>query len=126
MWDEQAKAAGGLRSTRAQVLKSLALKEKFNKQPLMFKNTKVTRESADYMSLDPTVNDNHQYNSSIGFFKPKARIRNHRGQFESIDFHNHKLQFSHLNESSQGIAFADQKSAGVSPERDNKLRKIEK
>ena len=65
------------RTTRSEILKQLALKQKLASNPTLFrKNKKVDKEDADKMAMDPLIND------------MSYRVRNRRGEYQSIDFSN--------------------------------------
>lgn len=93
---QQAAAAhhGGNRTTRTELLRQLALKQKLAKNPSLGHKVKITRGTADHLALDPLINDPSRsvdcsqfktIDSAVG--KPmRARMRNQRGEYQSIDF----------------------------------------
>jgi hypothetical protein len=49
---------GGGRSTRSEILKQLALKQKLASNPTLFRKTKkILKVDADQMAEDPLIND---------------------------------------------------------------------
>lgn len=82
----------GPRSNRAQLLRQLALKKKFDANPFLQKTQRLSIDQAMEYGEDPTVNIvNMQYqtlNGSIypnGALPPQVRMRNRQGQYQSID-----------------------------------------
>ena len=51
--DQLARNYGGARSTRAEILKNIHLKQKLGKSPRL---GRITRQQADKMALDPLTN----------------------------------------------------------------------
>ena len=92
----------GPKSTRAQLLRQLALKKKFEQNPFLAKRGKLTKENALRMGEDPHYNDigmeyqslnqsnyprgmlPHEFKRNSMEFKG-ARMRNRRGEYQSID-----------------------------------------
>lgn len=56
---QQAAAAnhGGHRTTRTELLRQLALKQKLAKNPSLGLKVKMTRGAADHLAMDPLIND---------------------------------------------------------------------
>ena len=81
-------STGGARSTRSEVLRQLALKKKIAENPLLQKKfKKMTREEASALGLDPMVNNNSSNEGS----PMVGRIRNKRGEYQTLDSINGSL-----------------------------------
>lgn len=85
---------GGHRTTRTELLRQLALKQKQAKNPSLSLSKMITRRAADHLALDPLANDPSRsvdvsqfktIESSVGKTM-KARVKNRRGEYQSIDF----------------------------------------
>ena len=80
----------GPRSTRAQLLRQLALRKKFEQNPFMTRNTKCTRDEAIRLTNDPRANDlmSGMYNlrEQNQTQRPmQMRVRNRRGEYQSLE-----------------------------------------
>ena len=95
----------GPKSTRAQLLRQLALKKKFEQNPFLAKRGKLTKENALKLGEDPHYNDlGMEYTTLNASIYPRgvmpndfkrnslqfkgARMRNRRGEYQSIDVNN--------------------------------------
>jgi hypothetical protein len=72
----------------------LALRQKLAKNPSLAAKTRITKGAADQLALDPFANDPTR-RGDYSVFKTidaaggrvmKARVRNKRGEYQSIDF----------------------------------------
>lgn len=79
-------STGGARSTRSEILRQLALKNKINNNPMLTKHKRLTKAEVSAMDFDPLAQYSvNSYDTSNSPKMMKGRIRNRRGEYQSID-----------------------------------------
>lgn len=70
----------GARTNRAQLLRQLALKQKFDRNPFLARTHKFTRAGALAQGEDPHFNDlNHEFPKLYNELYPNGLLPHHRG-----------------------------------------------